>query len=275
MLRQHHVRRPSFGRHCCEVHFTLRSNMFAERPVSRDQLLCHAEVQPEVINEETTTTQTVDSTEPLWCENGGTLENGRCRCPIQYGGTTCQRLIRDCSEPYENGYRGQVVSLLIQPAGAVSPFWIFCVVDWGGLGYVLLQNNKLSLNMSWSTAKTGIGISSSVANGHSSDYFVGLDNLHYLLSQADYDGNVYCLYNNGKNKGWIYYRNIVVGSENTSYALSYQSTNLYRAITWITALMVRTLLCSLLQTMIHITVIKITPDGLVKTAKDTVLLSMR
>ncbi|PVD21993.1 hypothetical protein C0Q70_17796 [Pomacea canaliculata] len=88
-------------------------------------------VQPEVINEETTTTQTVDSTEPLWCENGGTLENGRCRCPIQYGGTTCQRLIRDCSEPYENGYRGQVVSLLILPAGTVTPFWILCVARLG------------------------------------------------------------------------------------------------------------------------------------------------
>ncbi|XP_025112838.1 uncharacterized protein LOC112575300 [Pomacea canaliculata] len=187
---------------------------------------CFQMVRPEVASK-TSTTSSVGTTEPLRCENGGTLENGRCRCAIQYGGTTCERLIRDCTEPYENGYRNSsTVSLLIQPAGTSTPFWIVCVLDYGGLGYILLRNSlSASFNVNWATARTGIGDTSS-AMTFFSNYFIGLENLHHMLSQADYMANVYCQYD-GDAKGWVYYNNFTVGPQNSSYAMSYQSTFTY------------------------------------------------
>ncbi|PVD21986.1 hypothetical protein C0Q70_17789 [Pomacea canaliculata] len=91
------------------------------------------------------------------CENGGTFLNGRCRCPMEFAGETCQRRIRDCKEAFDNGYfvtyPGR--TLLIQPVGTSTPFWINCALDWGGVGYPLKRSYINSFNVSWATAKTG------------------------------------------------------------------------------------------------------------------------
>ncbi|PVD21988.1 hypothetical protein C0Q70_17791 [Pomacea canaliculata] len=179
-------------------------------------------LQSEEISE-VTVTPTVDTTEELQCENGGTLVGGRCQCRRQYGGTTCQRLIRDCTEPYDNGYRtSRSVPLLIQPAGAITPFWILCLLNNGGFNYILIRNGIMSSNVSWATAKTGIGDTTMT---DSSNFFIGLENLHNLLSQADYFATVYCHFDSNPSEGWLTYESFVVGPESSSYALSYESVN--------------------------------------------------
>ncbi|KAK7487234.1 hypothetical protein BaRGS_00021462, partial [Batillaria attramentaria] len=58
------------------------------------------------------------------CQNGGTLVGESCACPIQYSGSLCQRLIRDCTEAFQNGHKSTSENgvYFIQPAKAPSPF---------------------------------------------------------------------------------------------------------------------------------------------------------
>lgn len=78
----------------------------------------------------------------------------------------------------------------------------------------------MSSNVSWATAKTGIGDTT-----ESSNFFIGLENLHNLLSQADYFATVYCHFDSNPSEGRLTYESFVVGPESSSYALSYESVN--------------------------------------------------
>ncbi|XP_025113510.1 uncharacterized protein LOC112575724 [Pomacea canaliculata] len=135
---------------------------------------------------------------------------------MQYGGTTCQRLIRDCTEPYESGHRlsspGKV--LLIQPAGTAVHFPMICILDWGGVGYALARSNTISFNANWTTAKTWIGdnLSSNESDAH---YFIGLENLHNLLSQANYQANLHYTYNSLPDRVTIPYTNFAIGPKDS------------------------------------------------------------
>ncbi|KAK7505134.1 hypothetical protein BaRGS_00003704 [Batillaria attramentaria] len=161
---------------------------------------------------------------PLQCQNGGTpaASNDHCLCPIEYGGTTCERLIRDCQEAFENGYQGSAFNGLydIQPVGAGSPFKVSCRFDAGAGVTVVFQRSTSSTNLfnqNWATIKAGINVPMSSVDD---EFFIGLENLHQLLLQAEYQLKVFIFW--GDNAGALY-DNFTIGDESTSYQLSYDS----------------------------------------------------
>lgn len=95
-----------------------------------------------------------------------------------------------------------------------------CILEWNGVSYVLMRNRMISLNANWTTAKTWIGDDLSVKL-YDVDYFIGLENLYHLLRQAEYQANLFCIYNNSNSRGWIYYGQFSVAPEYSSYALTY------------------------------------------------------
>ncbi|KAK7094731.1 hypothetical protein V1264_006241 [Littorina saxatilis] len=165
----------------------------------------------------------VPTTTEIVCQNGGTPNGSRCHCPIQYGGRTCHRLIRDCSEPfYNHGYRTEVATLYnIQPQTAPCPFEVQCIFKWGGVVTVFRRGQGSNFDKNWEEYKEGFG------DPDSGNFFVGLENLHHLLKQAKFELNIW-IENVDMKNGGAFYENVTVGSESESYALSYDIFQDYR-----------------------------------------------
>ncbi|KAK7505136.1 hypothetical protein BaRGS_00003706, partial [Batillaria attramentaria] len=70
------------------------------------------------------TLKSIESEPPEVCQNGGTQTGNQCVCPMQYSGSTCSRLVRDCEEVYQNGYDTDQYNGVfnIQPVATASPF---------------------------------------------------------------------------------------------------------------------------------------------------------
>ncbi|KAK7505139.1 hypothetical protein BaRGS_00003709 [Batillaria attramentaria] len=159
---------------------------------------------------------------PEFCQNGGTQIGNQCVCPMQYSGTTCNRLVRDCEEVYANGYNtGQYNGVFnIQPIPATLPFQVLCNFEWGiGITYALLRNSIYDFNKNWTELRDGFGDPSSF------NFFVGLENLHHLLNQAEYEVHVYFVYPEDETMslGSAFYNNVTVGPEAEYYSLTYDS----------------------------------------------------
>ncbi|XP_070175554.1 fibrinogen gamma chain-like [Littorina saxatilis] len=176
--------------------------------------------EPTTEAEETTTSTTPTTQEPttteLWCRNGGTLNNGKCDCTIEFGGRACERLIRDCSEAFQNGYTTQPEGVYeIQPKSSPVSFPVRCEFTWGVTAVFRRLDTSL-FNRDWNElAHTGI-------NPHDPniyDYFVGLQQLHEMTSQAAYELNVVAWI--GSYSKSILYDNFTVGPESTHYAVTY------------------------------------------------------
>ena len=71
-----------------------------------------------------------------------------------------------------------------------------------------------NFNINWAQLKAGL-ISDLLNNHNPSNFFIGLDNLHTLLSQADYRLHL-SLYHAGH-----YYNNFHIGPESSNYELTY------------------------------------------------------
>ncbi|KAK7095308.1 hypothetical protein V1264_006735 [Littorina saxatilis] len=163
-----------------------------------------------------TTEAEVETTTSI-CQNGGHLNGRQCVCTSQYGGLTCERLIRDCSEPYNRGFKSPdhdgVYSIL--PVGAPSPFQVKCVLAWGGATYPFTKTS-MSMPNTWSALKNGFGDNLTLTPT-SKNYFVGLDNLHYLTAQGYYSMQ-FRMTNPGVCA--VFYDPVVIGNESSSYRLT-------------------------------------------------------
>nr|KAG5706349.1 hypothetical protein BaRGS_033110 [Batillaria attramentaria] len=113
-------------------------------------------------------------------------------CPMEYGGRTCHRLVRDCSEVFENGYTEKSFSgmFTIQPITAPNPFQVRCHFEWGvGITYTFERQEWSNFDTkTWSEIRDGFGDPSS------EEYFIGLDNLHHLSTQGGYELHIYFNY---------------------------------------------------------------------------------
>ena len=74
-------------------------------------------------------------------------------------------------------------------------------------------------NMDWATAKAGLAGDLETDRPKSSNFFVGLDRLHQLLSQGRYEVHV-SLWGGDTGAGALY-NGLTVGPENSSYVLTY------------------------------------------------------
>ncbi|KAK7094824.1 uncharacterized protein [Littorina saxatilis] len=163
------------------------------------------------IHEATTTTTAEATTTELVCQNGGTPNGDHCNCTIEYGGRSCHRRIRDCSELYERGFIGpEDVTYMIQPVGTPAPYPVWCQFRWGGVTYLLQRTDTSNFNKNYITLRDqGIG-----TDPLSLNYFAGLEKLHQFTFQADYQLN----FNVRKS---LNYWNFTIGPEATAYVIGY------------------------------------------------------
>ncbi|KAK7094829.1 hypothetical protein V1264_006328 [Littorina saxatilis] len=162
----------------------------------------------------------LSSTTPLWCRNGGTLNGDKCDCPVQYSGRACHRLIRDCSEPFENGYRTDMDgAYYIQPDTNENAFLVNCKFEYDGVTYALVQTYPITAQHDWNEYKQGFGDDPM----NSSPYFIGLDNLHRLTRQSSYELNIWLDYEGEATIGGVLYYNFTIGPEETMYEIAFDA----------------------------------------------------
>ncbi|XP_070175724.1 microfibril-associated glycoprotein 4-like [Littorina saxatilis] len=187
--------------------------------VKKDSRL--AEVMTEA--EETTLATQEATTTEIACQNGGTPNGEKCDCPVHYGGRTCNRLIRDCSEPFQNGHTNSDYDGIyaIQPATAPSPIEVKCQFRAGGETWPLRRRGSTNFCQDWATCKAPYNMQD-LLSPHP-EYFIGLENLHHLLSQAEYKLRVYMLMMNGTGyvSKTMHYTNFSVDAESSSFAVTH------------------------------------------------------
>ncbi|KAK7501224.1 hypothetical protein BaRGS_00007709 [Batillaria attramentaria] len=149
------------------------------------------------------------------CQNGGSMTDipgsQSCQCPLQYAGEWCERYRRDCQDATMNTDG----VYYIQPVSAPQAFQVYCYWYWQKTHFLSRTTQQL-FNMTWETAKKGFG------NTTSPDFFIGLENLHHLTSQATYHMEIkmreaflpYIQY-------MAIYNQFHVQDETSSFALSY------------------------------------------------------
>ncbi|KAK7496658.1 hypothetical protein BaRGS_00012065 [Batillaria attramentaria] len=182
-------------------------------------------IEPEPPEEKTTATKTSEATTTeaetteLVCQNGGTPLIESCKCPPQYSGRECERLVRDCSEVFENGYTNASSDgfYFIQPITAPSPIKVRCQFAWDvGVTYTYYRPSDSDFNKNWTELKNGFG------DPENNNYFIGLENMHHVLRQGSYLLHIY--FTHGNNiAGSAFYNNFAVASEADFYRVSYDS----------------------------------------------------
>lgn len=80
----------------------------------------------------------------------------------------------------------------------------------------------LWFNKGWEEAKRGIGADASTI-ADLTNFFIGLDRLHEIVSQAEYHNHVLSMYNGGSAYASAHYKNFTVGPESSGYELSYSA----------------------------------------------------
>ncbi|XP_070175615.1 uncharacterized protein [Littorina saxatilis] len=168
---------------------------------------------------ETTSNTPTQTTTEITCGNGGTPNGDRCQCPIDKGGKTCQREIRDCLEVYDNGYVDAANNNYydIKPLGSAGSVQVKCEIENGTMATYPLMSTNMALNRDWNNCRDGW----EDALGTQPNYFIGLVNLFHLLKQAEYDLNIRFVYRENNNDIHVVaiYRNFSIGLEAESFEL--------------------------------------------------------
>ena len=95
------------------------------------------------------------------------------------------------------------------------------MLSWGGVTYPFRRSvATMSFSALWAEARDGLGGDLSVAV-NSNNFFVGLENLHHILGQAEYVNRIYMSYGSADVRGSALYDNFTVGPESESYQLRY------------------------------------------------------
>ncbi|KAK7489470.1 hypothetical protein BaRGS_00019269 [Batillaria attramentaria] len=87
--------------------------------------------------------------------------------------------------------------------------------------WTFLRKTNTSFEMDWATAKAGNAHPEDIAN--TKDYFIGLENLHFLTSQSYYRAKLELKHTGGRIN--LYYNGFMVGPETSSYTLTYHSVD--------------------------------------------------
>ncbi|PVD21991.1 hypothetical protein C0Q70_17794 [Pomacea canaliculata] len=124
----------------------------------------------------------------------------------------------DCTEAFSNGYTNDSLSDVywIQPLLAPAPFLIHCGLNNGGVSHPLKMTSWVNPNLTWQELKSGNNLTNYPHN-----YFIGLENLYYLVSQADYTNHMYFMFNNYQGWASSFYHRFTIGPESKNYSLSY------------------------------------------------------
>ncbi|KAK7494131.1 hypothetical protein BaRGS_00014604, partial [Batillaria attramentaria] len=166
------------------------------------------------------TTEPLSTADDDPCQNGGTklaeITDGKvCDCPPQYGGPVCDRYIRDCKEAYS--YGGSVDGVYtIQPEPAPEGFTVYCL---GPETFFFKRTTHNVFNMSWDQAKLGFGQMTSA------DFFLALDNLHYLTSQATYNMVIHLVDAVHSQSHTATFNNFKMSDEDSLYTATYEGTS--------------------------------------------------
>lgn len=102
------------------------------------------------------------------------------------------------------------------------PLQVTCIFLWGGITYPFHRKYSPSdpwSTKSWTEVKNGFG-TSPAGIPDKENFFIGLDRLHELLSQALYTNHIFSTYN-GNQLASAFYRNFTVGPESLGYELKY------------------------------------------------------
>lgn len=102
---------------------------------------------------------------------------------------------------------------------------VTCIFAWGGVTYPYHRKYSPSdpwSNKSWAQVKNGIGTSPS-GIPDKENYFIGLDRLHELVSQAEYLNHIFSMYNGWSMFASAFYKNFTVGPESSDYELRYNT----------------------------------------------------
>ena len=99
---------------------------------------------------------------------------------------------------------------------------VYCKFQWSGATYVMRRASSkpssINFNANWTQLKEGM-MNEVRSDPSSENYFIGLENLHQLLSQANYLLHL-SLWSDTLGAGH-YYENFSINSESSRYALSY------------------------------------------------------
>nr|KAG5701720.1 hypothetical protein BaRGS_004322 [Batillaria attramentaria] len=128
----------------------------------------------------------------------------------------------DCTEVFDNGYQASAYNGAydIQPITAPASFKVYCNFQYGyGITYAL-RRQTFAYDPSWEDAKLPAGEDLSV-NPSSRNFFIGLENLRHLVTQADYTNLIFMGYPGGNRWGWTNYHNFSVGPSSTDYVITY------------------------------------------------------
>ncbi|KAK7094790.1 hypothetical protein V1264_006293 [Littorina saxatilis] len=170
----------------------------------------------------------------IQCRNGATVRaDGSCRCALCYKGETCQENARDCKEAREvlspdSGYSlSSGHDCTVRPTTATHPFTVRCPFGSSNETSVFMRvqaDNGWSgiewKSQKWNAYKTGMGTHGSL------NFFIGLENLHYFLSQAQFRLNLFTSYyplagELAPPPTVNSYKNFSIANETSRYALSY------------------------------------------------------
>ena len=101
---------------------------------------------------------------------------------------------------------------------------MYCRFKWDGVSLVMVRTPAttpvIDFDLTWSQLKAGV-MGDLQSDPNSQNYFIGLENLHTLLSQADYRLHLSMWSDAAGAAAGNYYENFHIGDEASSYALSY------------------------------------------------------
>ena len=99
---------------------------------------------------------------------------------------------------------------------------VYCMFKWNGVTYVMSRTaskpTSINFNANWTQLKEGM-MNEVRSDPSSENYFIGLENLHKLVSQASY--RLRLSLSNGQLRAKYFYENFNIDSESSRYALSY------------------------------------------------------
>ncbi|XP_041360972.1 microfibril-associated glycoprotein 4-like [Gigantopelta aegis] len=159
-----------------------------------------------------------DVKDSIVCLNGGYEVNGTCTCVDGFVGSTCERLMTDCSEGFTYGYVDGIYN--IQPPYITTSFPALCAMKYGGR--TLMQYRHLpseDFYRNWTDYRDGFG-------SLDSDFWLGLEKVYQIVRDRTFDLRLYMRLKNG-----TYYQhrflNFTISDEASGYTLYFDSAAPY------------------------------------------------